>query len=91
MRSIRTHRFKSLYERLPEDVRRDADEAYRRFQDDPSYPGLNFERIQGIPAPLYSARVGRQYRALAGRDRDTWVWFWIGSHADYDKVLDRLR
>jgi hypothetical protein len=91
MRSIRTRGFKTLYERLPEEVRREADEAYRRFNEDPSYPGLNFERLQGIPSPLYSARIGRRYRALAGQDNETWVWFWIGSHADYDKLLDRLR
>lgn len=91
MRSIRTVRFKALYEQLPEHVQRDADEAYRRFKDDPSYPGLNFERLQGIQPPLYSARVGRQYRALAGRNGDTWVWFWIGTHADYDQLLERYR
>lgn len=91
MRSIRTDRFKALYEHLPEQVQREADEAYRRFKADPNAPGLNFERIQGTKAPLYSARVGRRYRALAGREGEVWVWFWIGSHQEYDKLLDRLR
>jgi len=30
------------------------------------------------------------YRALAVRDDDTWVWFWIGNHGDYDSLLTRL-
>ncbi|MGH9637493.1 MAG: hypothetical protein ACRD72_21885 [Candidatus Angelobacter sp.] len=90
MRSVRTNRFKSLYGRLPESVQREADEAYRRFSADPNYSGLNFERIQGTKAPLYSARVGLRHRAIAGRDGDTWVWFWIGSHSEYDKLLNRL-
>ena len=90
MRSIRTSRFKALYESLPEGVQREADEAYRRFAENPDYPGLNFERIQGTKEPLYSARVGRRHRAMAGRDGDTWVWFWISSHSEYDKLLGRL-
>ncbi len=90
MRSIRTRRFKDLYGRLPESVQQEADEAYRRFTADPNYPGLNFERIQGTKALLYSVRVGLRHRAMAGRNGDTWVWFWIGSHSDYDKLLSRL-
>ncbi len=32
-------------------------------------------------------RVGRDYRAL-GRESDQYiVWFWIGSHSDYDKLV----
>ena len=90
MRSIRTSHFKALYESLPESIQREADEAYRRFAENPNHPGLNFERIKGTKAPLYSARVGRRHRALAGRDGETWVWFWIGSHSEYDKLLDQL-
>jgi len=90
MRSIRTSRFKALYENLPESVQREADEAYRRFAENPDHPGLNFERIKGTKAPLYPARVGRRHRSLAGRDGDVWVWFWIGSHSEYDKLLDQL-
>ncbi len=90
MRSMRTGRFKALYDSLPESVQREADAAYRRFAENPDHPGLNFERIKGTKALLYSARVGRRHRALAGRDGDTWVWFWIGSHSEYDKLLDQL-
>ena len=64
MKSRRTRRFRDLYEALPERVRQDADAAYARFATDPNYPGLNFERIQGVKAPLFSARVNEQYRVL---------------------------
>ena len=40
--------------------------------------------------PIFSARVSLGYRALAIREEDTWVWFWIGSHSDYDQLLSRL-
>jgi len=36
---------------------------------------------------MYSARVGISYRAIAALDSDTLIWFWIGSHADYDTLL----
>jgi hypothetical protein len=41
--------------------------------------------------PVYAARVGLHYRALAIRKPDYWLWFWIGTHADYDKLLAQLK
>ena len=40
---------------------------------------------------LVSVRVGRRYRALGYQENDEVSWFWIGSHADYDRLVDRLR
>ena len=92
MKSRRTLRFRRLYEALPEQVQRDADAAYTRFAADPNYPGLNFERIQGMKAPIFSARVSQQYRVLGrSEDADTIVWFWIGTHQEYDKLLQQYR
>jgi hypothetical protein len=48
----------------------------------PGHPSLSFKRIHQAD-PVYSLRVSRDYRALG----DTVTWFWIGSHADYDKLL----
>ena len=42
------------------------------------------------PPPVYSARVGIGYRALATVEGDTAVWFWVGSHAEYDQLLKQL-
>jgi hypothetical protein len=39
--------------------------------------------------PLYSIRVGHRWRALGYRRDDTMIWFWIGSHAEYDKIIRR--
>jgi len=34
---------------------------------------------------VWSVRIGRSYRALGKRtDADTIVWYWIGSHEDYN-------
>jgi len=36
---------------------------------------------------FWSVRVGLRYRALAVEADDDLVWFWIGSHADYDDLV----
>ena len=41
-------------------------------------------------APVYATRVGLHYRALAIRMPDYWLWFWIGAHADYDRILAQM-
>ena len=86
MRSVTTERFRKAFAGLPAQVQRQARSAYRQFQADPAHPGLHFKPIQGSPT-LYSARVGLGYRALGTRDGDTIIWFWIGSHADYDRLI----
>ncbi len=40
--------------------------------------------------PIYSVRIGLDYRALGVREGDDIVWFWIGSHADYDRLVSQL-
>jgi hypothetical protein len=31
-------------------------------------------------------RIGDRYRALADFDGETFIWTWIGSHEDYNKL-----
>jgi len=70
-------------------VRAQAREAYRTFQRDPQHPGLRLKQVHATEA-IFSVRVGLGYRALAVRDAQDWLWFWIGSHADYDRLLKQL-
>ena len=39
------------------------------------------------PLYLWSVRIGLGYRALAIAGKDGFQWFWIGSHADYDRLV----
>jgi len=89
MNSVTTKRFRELFAALPAQVRRQAQEAYRLFRQNPAHPGLHFKQVHPDP-PIYSARVGISYRAVGALDGDTVVWYWIGSHADYDKLLKQL-
>jgi hypothetical protein len=84
-----TRRFREALAALPEHVRAQARLAYQTFVRDPGHPGLRFKRVHADEA-IYSARVGLGYRALGVLEGDVVVWFWIGSHADYDKLLERL-
>ena len=89
MNSRTTRQFRALFAALPAHVQRQAREAYRLFQGDPTHPGLRFKQVHADP-PTYSARVGISYRALAVLEGDTVIWFWIGKHADYDRLLEQL-
>ena len=63
--------------------------AYQPFRRDAFHPSLRFKQVHPT-RPIFSARVGLAYRALAVRAGDDVIWFWIGSHADYDNLLARL-
>lgn len=76
-------RFWALYDALPAEIRETADKNFQLLKSDSTHPSLHFKRI----GKVWSARVGDRYRAL-GRDVPEGIqWFWIGSHADYDKLL----
>lgn len=83
MNHATTTDFWPLYHALPPEVRRLADKNYALLVSDPTHPSLQLKEIDG----LWSARVGLRYRAVAYREGDTFYWFWIGSHADYDKLM----
>jgi len=85
MKSFRSEQFRKLYARLPASVQEQARTAYQLFRKNPYHPSLHFKQIRQ-DAPIYSARVGKGYRAVGKRENDTIVWYWIGSHADYDKL-----
>jgi len=53
-----------------------------------SHPSLQFKQVSAQRS-VHSARIGLGYRALGNVESDTLVWFWIGSHADYDRLVSR--
>ena len=74
---------------LPADIRQLARETYRRFDQNPAYPSLHFKKVHPI-RPIYSVRISIDYRAIGELDGNDMVWFWIGPHGEYDKLLRRL-
>ena len=89
MISKTTERFRQAYDALPEHVQQRARAAYALFASDPSHPSLRFKQAH-TARPIFSARVGLGYRALCVREAEAYIWFWIGTHADYDRLLKQL-
>jgi len=76
--------FWNCYRRLPQGIQEIADAQFALLKENPSYPSLHFKKI----GKCRSARIGIHYRALAVEIPEGLLWFWIGSHADYDKIIE---
>jgi len=87
MNSRVTDDFLARFAGLPDTVKAQARKSDPSWKSDPSHPSLHFKRIHNHEA-MYSVRVGKGWRALGLRNRDTMHWFWIGSHAEYDRLVD---
>jgi hypothetical protein len=86
MRSRTNKRFWRMHDALPAEVQDQAKAAYEVWAADPWHNSLQFKRVHPSH-PLWSVRIGLHYRAVGKRDGDMVRWFWIGSHADYDRLL----
>ena len=88
--SVNNHtspRFWRHYDALPPEIRKQADKNFKLFKTNPQHPLLHFERKK---PELWSVRVGGGYRALARQLDDNLIWFWIGSHDEYERLLREL-
>lgn len=83
MKHVASPRFWQAYEVLPEAVRELADKNFALLKADPDHPSLHLKKV----GRFWSVRVGLRHRALAVEVEDGLLWFWIGSHADYDRLI----
>lgn len=83
MRHVANPRFWRAYHDLPKPIQELADRAFAILKEDAGHPSLHFKKVGGV----WSARVGIHHRALAAEQGDDLVWFWIGSHAEYDRLV----
>ena len=75
--------FWKYYEHLPVDICDLADKNFQLLKDNPSHPSLQFKKV----GKVWSVRVGSNYRAIATQIEEGYLWIWIGTHAEYDKLL----
>jgi hypothetical protein len=75
--------FWTSYNALPISVQRLAEKSFDLLKSDPRHPSLRLKKV----GRYWSARVGQHHRALAVEAPDGLVWFWIGTHAEYDQLL----
>ncbi len=78
-------RFWNCCNALPTEVQRLADANYALLKSNERHPSLQLKKV----GRFWSVRVGLHYRALGIEDGEDTVWFWIGHHADYDRLIGR--
>lgn len=83
MKHYASPKFWACYRALPKDMRDLADKNFELLKVNRKHPSLHFKQIGN----LWSVRVGKHYRALGLDKKEGIIWFWIGSHADYDKLI----
>ena len=75
--------FWAAYEALPVEVRDVADKSFALLKDNPHHLSIHLKKVGGY----WSARVGRRHWVLAMEVPDGLLWFWIGTHAEYDRLI----
>ena len=75
---------------LPAKIKKQAKKTYVRFTNNPYTPSLHFKRIHST-RPIFSVRIIKKYRSIGILKDNEIIWFWIGSHADYDSLIEQLR
>jgi hypothetical protein len=83
LKHFTTPAFWECYERLPSSIRKLASKKFEILKQDSSHPSLHFKKI----GRFRSVRVGLRYRALGVAVPEGVLWFWIGTHAEYDDLI----
>lgn len=77
-------RFRSCLGQLPDNIQRVAQQKFELLKSNPQHPSLHFKRV----GSFWSVRVSLFYRSLAIQDGNDFIWVWIGTHSEYDRLLD---
>lgn len=83
MRHFADSAFWNCHRKLPPDVRKLADKNFKLLKENPDHPSLRLKKVR----KYWSVRIGMQYRALGIESEEGLVWFWIGTHAEYDSLV----
>ena len=89
MKSFTTDKFRKAFDNLPENIKSLAKKTYNIWKDDPYHKILKYKQIHSSKE-IYSVKIGKGWKTLGLKREEKMVWFWIGSHADYDKLIKNL-
>jgi hypothetical protein len=89
VQSQTTEAFRRLLAAAPAAIQAKAQSAYRLWAQNPAHPSLRFKKVHNT-LPVYSVRIDRDWRAVGVLQEGVMVWFWIGPHRDYEKLLSSL-
>ena len=83
MRHFASPGFWDCYKNLPVSIKELADKNFKLLKADPCHPSLTLKKV----GKYWSVRIGLRYRALGIEIEDGLLWFWIGTHAEYDRLI----
>jgi len=83
MKHFANANFWTCYKKLPLPIQELADKSFKLLKEDSNHPSLHLKKV----GRFWSVRVGIKYRALAVEINEGLIWFWIGTHAEYDKLI----
>lgn len=83
MKHFASASFWDNYEKLPRSIQELANRNFDVLKKNARHPSLHVKKV----GRYWSARVGQRHRALAVEIEDGLIWFWIGNHSDYDKLV----
>jgi len=83
MKSLTTPDFWTTYAALPPQIKARAKTVYRLWRHNPRHPSLQFKKAGRV----WSVRISGGYRALSLLEEDTFYWFWIGTHDEYERMV----
>jgi len=83
MRHFTSPSFWEWYDKLPAPIQELADKNDKLLKTNPRHPSLQLKKV----GKYWSVRVGLKYRAVAVEIQEGLLWFWIGTHAEYDHVF----
>jgi hypothetical protein len=72
------------YEKLPAPIKNIADKNFNLIKTDPHHPSLKLKKVN----QFFSVRIGLKYRALGIEVPKGILWFWIGNHREYERLID---
>jgi len=84
-----TARFRKSFNALPVDVQEKAKHAYKIWTDNPNHPSLHFKPVHETE-PIYLVRIGLYHWAPGVKELNTVIWFWIGTHEEYNNLISHL-
>jgi hypothetical protein len=68
---------------LLDEIQSLARQSFALLEANPRHPSLRFKKV----ARFWSDRVGSSDRALAVQRDDGFLWIWIGSHDEYERLI----
>ncbi|MDE0017273.1 MAG: hypothetical protein OXU51_13905 [Candidatus Poribacteria bacterium] len=75
--------FWDAYAELPPNVQRRIPQKFQLLRQNARHPSLRFKKV----GDLWAIRVSRGYRALARQEEGDFIWFWVGTHSEYERRI----